>query len=124
MPRAGHDRPLQRAIDERSSLMRADCVDHQDLSIHIEQAIHSALELDFLGRPNRKLSKSRQLHESRHPILSRSSIPWVDSVAIATGVTRQAARLLYFIKPETVGKSGARGGPLGTKGGSLPTLSK
>src|SRR5208337_932089 len=53
-----------------------------------------------------------------------ASIPGVDSVAIATGVTRQAARPLYFIKPETVGKSGGRGGPLGTKGGGLPTLSK
>src|SRR5271165_3117779 len=45
-----------------------------------------------------------------------ASISWVDSVAIAALISRQAAKPLYFIKPETVGKSGGRGGPLGDEG--------
>ncbi|MGB0070613.1 MAG: hypothetical protein WBQ11_21530, partial [Isosphaeraceae bacterium] len=43
-------------------------------------------------------------------------------MAIAARISHQAAKPLYFIKPETVGKSGGRGGPLEDEGGSLPTI--
>ena len=88
-----------------------------DLSVHIEQAINSALELDFLGRPDRKLSQespsSRISTSHALPLLpSHGLTPWQSPQA---SPARQPS-LFNFIKPETVGKSGGRGGPLGDEG--------